>query len=64
MGPSDELLRRSREYAQQHGLILGEQLGYGMHGIVFVAESQSGKEGAPIRLAVKVHRRELEYVRE
>jgi hypothetical protein len=64
MSPSDELLPRLTQYAQRHALILGEQLGYGMHGIVFVAKNQSGKSWTPMRFAVKVHRRELEYARE
>jgi hypothetical protein len=55
-----DLLRRSREFANRHGLTLGEQLGAGVQGIVFSAKSQS-EEG---RLAVKVHKQEPDYWRE
>jgi hypothetical protein len=64
MIPSDELVRRAQAYAQRSGLVLGEQLGFGMHGIVFLAESQSEKESPPVRSALKAHRRETEYLRE
>ncbi|MBL8800016.1 MAG: hypothetical protein JNM56_39400 [Planctomycetia bacterium] len=59
-----ELELRVRQYAQRNHLHLGQQLGYGMHGIVFVAESQPGIGGVVLRSAIKVHRRELEYQRE
>ncbi len=55
---------RVREYAQRHGLSLREQLGYGMHGSVFVAESQPGTEVVAPRSALKVQRRQQEYIRE
>jgi hypothetical protein len=42
------------------GLLIQEQLGYGVHGIVFAAKNQTDGE----RLAVKVHEREKEYGRE
>lgn len=64
MSFTDELERRAREYAQQHGLVLGEQLGFGVHGIVFLAESQPGNETPPVRSAIKAQRRELDYQRE
>lgn len=64
MSPSDELLRRIHDYAQRINVALVDQLGYGMHGSVFVAESQAGSDASLSRLAVKVHRREQEYIRE
>lgn len=62
MSSSDELLRRVQAYAQENELVLGQQLGFGVHGIVFVTESQPGSEA--LRLAIKVHRREPGYARE
>lgn len=56
----EELLHRADIYAQRHGMVLGERLGYGVHGIVFVAESQT----EPGRAAIKVHEREEPYQRE
>ncbi|MEX1027991.1 MAG: hypothetical protein WD049_08300 [Candidatus Paceibacterota bacterium] len=60
MTTKEELLRRADLYAQRHGLVLGEQLGFGVHGIVFVVESQT----EPGRAAIKVHEREAPYQRE
>jgi len=60
MPTKEELVRRADLYAQKHGLVLGEQLGFGVHGIVFVAASKS----KPGRAAIKVHEREESYRRE
>ena len=60
----DEPLRRAQAYAAAHGLALGEELGFGVHGIVFVAENQGEKRGAAVRSAVKAHQREVDYARE
>ena len=60
MVTEEELLRRADQYAQRNQLVLGEQLGFGVHGIVFVAESQT----EPGRSAVKIHERESPYRRE
>jgi len=60
MTTKEELLHRAALYAQRHGLTLGEQLGFGVHGIVFVVESQT-KPGAS---AIKAHEREAAYCRE
>ena len=60
MAAKQELLDRVALYTQRNGLTLGEQLGLGVHGIVFVAESQT-KPGAS---AIKVHERESSYCRE
>ncbi len=55
-----ELLERIQEYANRHGLVVGKQLGFGVHGIVFDAANQS-KTGLS---AIKAHEREADYVRE
>lgn len=60
MTTKEQLLRRVDIFAQRHGLMLGEQLGSGVHGTVFVAESQT----EPGRSAVKVHERKAPYCRE
>jgi hypothetical protein len=64
MSLTDELESRIRRYAQRNGLVLGEQLGFGLHGIVFTAESQRENGTPPVRSAIKVHRRQAEYIRE
>ncbi|MEX2172206.1 MAG: hypothetical protein WD851_22995 [Pirellulales bacterium] len=56
----EELIRRACAYADRHQLTLGEQLGYGLHGIVFLVENQT----KPGRSAIKVHEREAPYCRE
>jgi hypothetical protein len=55
-----ELLDRAQKYARRNALVIGEQLGFGIHGIVFVTEShqQAG------RSAIKVHERQEAYQRE
>ncbi|MBI3407330.1 MAG: hypothetical protein HY040_03110 [Planctomycetes bacterium] len=55
-----DLFRRAQEYANRRGLVLGPQLGFGVHGIVFSAKDQS-EEG---RSAIKAHEREAHYLRE
>lgn len=60
MPTKEELIRRADLYALKHGLLLGEQLGFGVHGIVFVVASKT----KPGRAAIKVHRREDSYCRE
>ena len=57
-------MRRAREYADGRGLVLGDVLGFGVHGTVVVAESQPGKTSRPARTAVKVHIGETGYLRE
>jgi hypothetical protein len=56
----EELILRGKHYCQTRGLVLGEPLGYGIHGIVFVVERQA-EFGST---AMKVHERESPYVRE
>jgi hypothetical protein len=64
MSLNNELIHRASEYAQHHGLVLGKQLGFGVHGIVFVAKSQP-QSGVPAsQSAIKVHRQEPDYRRE
>src|SRR6266853_75847 len=60
----DELVRRAHEYAQHHALSLGEELGFGVPGIVLSAESQIKTRGSSLHSAVKVHEREPCYLRE
>src|SRR5262245_27309443 len=60
MAPQDKLVAKALAYAQHNQLELREQLGRGVHGIVFVARSQV-KRG---RSAVKAHEAETPYVRE
>ena len=55
-----ELVRRASEYCRRAGLLLGPQLGFGVHGNVFTALSQSDPDPS----AVKVHERERFYRRE
>ena len=55
-----DLHRRIRDFAHRNKLVIGEQLGHGMHGIVFAANYQT-KAG---RCALKVHERGKEYRRE
>ena len=54
------LIQNSRTYAAQHQLCLAERLGFGIHGIVFVAENNT-KAG---KTAVKVHRAVEPFQRE
>lgn len=54
------LIQNARTYAADHQLCLAERLGFGIHGIVFVAENNT-KAG---RTAVKVHRAAEPYQRE
>ena len=54
------LIRNAQVYAARHQLRLAERLGFGIHGIIFVAEnnSQGGKT------AIKAHRSREPYQRE
>ena len=60
MPTKQELLRRADLYAQRHGLVRDERLGFGVHGIVLVVESHT----QPGRHAIKIHEREEPYQRE
>ena len=54
------LIQNARTYASQHQLRLAERLGFGIHGIVLVAENNT-KAG---KTAVKVHRAAEPFQRE
>src|SRR6266700_8245984 len=54
------LVQNAQAYASQHQLQLAERLGFGIHGIIFVAEDNS-KAG---QTAIKVHRSAEPYLRE
>src|SRR5258708_5250046 len=54
------LIQNARTYAAQHQLCLAERLGFGIHGIVFVAENKT-KAG---KTAIKVHRAAEPFRRE
>jgi hypothetical protein len=56
----DVFIQNALAYAAQHQLELAERLGFGIHGIIFVAGNKS-KGG---RTAVKVHREPEPYLRE
>ena len=56
----DALIQNALAYAAQHQLQLAERLGFGIHGMIFVAENKS-KGG---RTAIKVHRESAPYLRE
>ena len=56
----DVFIQKAQAYAAQHQLELAQRLGFGIHGIIFVAENKS--EGG--RTAVKVHRELEPYLRE
>lgn len=51
---------RALDYCNEKGLVIGAQLGFGVHGTVFSAENQA-KTG---RVAVKAHEGETGYRRE
>ena len=54
------LIQNAQTFASQHQLQLAERLGFGIHGIIFVAEDKS-KAG---KTALKVHRSVEPYLRE
>jgi hypothetical protein len=64
MARREEIVRRGREYAERNRVNLGEELGFGVHGIVFVAESQTEPGEPAVCAAIKVHEREADYCRE
>jgi len=55
-----DLVRRAQEYAHRKGLVIGRELGSGVHGIVFSVQYQT-EEG---RSALKVHERGPDCARE
>jgi hypothetical protein len=57
-----DLIQNARDYASQHQLHLAERLGFGVHGIIFVAgdNSKVGKTAVKAHRAPKPYRRELQ----
>lgn len=60
----DDPLRRALEYAKHNGLVVGKELGFGVHGIVFAMNSQAESDRPATQCAVKAHHHETEYLRE
>jgi hypothetical protein len=60
MNTPDDIRRRAEDFCQRHGLALIDELGFGVHGKVFVAESQPEN----VMSAIKIHHRETDYQRE
>jgi hypothetical protein len=58
----EDILRRANEYARRYGRTLGAEIGFGVHGTVFVIENQP--ESGEIESAIKVHERVEPYHRE
>ena len=56
----DFILQNALTYASRHGLELAERLGFGVHGLIFVAENKS-KSG---KTAIKAHYEGEPYLRE
>ncbi|HKX63549.1 MAG TPA: hypothetical protein VJS65_16955 [Verrucomicrobiae bacterium] len=59
----EELIQNTFAYGEQHQLIVAERLGFGIHGIIHVAEGNP-KAGRPGRTALKAHRNLEPYRRE
>src|ERR1700687_4406126 len=64
MSLREKLVVRAQDYAQLNELALGNELGHGVHGIVFATESQVQKVPVSVQSAIKVHEREPDYRRE
>jgi hypothetical protein len=64
MSIHEELRFRAQAYANEHGLPLADELGHGVHGIVFATEGQVQHGTLPLRSAIKAHLREIDYCRE
>lgn len=60
MAIEDVYIRNASAYAARHQLFLAERLGFGIHGIIHVLESNS----KPGKTAIKVHRETEPYLRE
>jgi len=56
----DVFIQNAQTYARRRQLQLAERLGFGIHGIIYVAENKS----ASGKTAVKVHRETEPYLRE
>jgi hypothetical protein len=64
MSINDDLRRSAEEFAQRNALSLGETLGSGNDGIVFLVQNQPENATAAVNSAVKAHRRDAGYRRE
>src|SRR6266404_4602148 len=64
MTRKETLLLRAEQYAHQNGVLLGDELGSGVHGIVLVAENQTKAGGREPRAAIKIHAHESDFLRE
>jgi hypothetical protein len=64
MNMRDELRLRAEDYATQHQLTITKELGFGVHGSVFIAESQPEPARPAKKSAIKAHQHEEYYVRE
>ena len=64
MNIRDELLLRAQDYAAQHQLTITQELGFGVHGSVFIAENQPEPGRPAKRSAIKAHQHEEYYLRE
>jgi hypothetical protein len=60
MNAPGQLVVRAHAYCQAQGLVMGQRLGYGVHGSVSAVENQANGD----RSAIKGFERELEYRRE
>ena len=56
----DVFIQNAVDYATRHQLRLAERLGFGIHGIIYVAENKS--DGG--KTAIKAHRESEPYLRE
>jgi hypothetical protein len=56
----ETLIQNAQTYASRDNLQLGRRLGFGVHGIVFVAE----EHGKPGKRAIKAHKHGEAYTRE
>jgi hypothetical protein len=56
----EELENLAQQYALKRGIVLGERLGFGIHGIVYAAEDNV----KPGFFAVKFHREDIPFERE
>lgn len=56
----DVFIQNAADYATRHQLQIAERLGFGIHGIIYVAENKS----AGGKTAIKVHRESEPYIRE
>lgn len=64
MSFKEDFLRRGQEFAQPRGLKIGDELGSGVHGSVFLTESQPETARSGPQSAIKVFHREGDYRRE